>query len=179
MTETPSTSSFFAELKRRKVVRVGIAYGAAAFVVLQIADLVFPALGVPDWCYRFLVIACLAGFPFALVLAWLYDLTPEGVRRTGARDPGPVVVRLGQVALYVAAAIGVVSVLFVAVCVPFVAVGVLFVFMVSPFSADSVRPPVSSGRSRPSPPRTRAAFRPVRRTASPEAPRTIAGPKCR
>lgn len=114
MSESGNTASFLGELRRRKVVRVGIAYGAAAFVVLQIADLVFPALSVPDWCYRFLVIGCLAGFPIALVLAWLYDITPEGVRRTGKRDSGPVVVRLGRVGLYVSAAIGVLTILFLA-----------------------------------------------------------------
>jgi len=115
MTDSEKPTSLLGELKRRKVVRVGIAYGAAVFVVLQIADLVFPALGVPDWGFRFLVIASLAGFPVALILAWLYDLTPEGVRRTGRYgDAGPVVARLGQVALYAAAAIGVFAVLFVA-----------------------------------------------------------------
>jgi TolB-like protein len=115
MTETERPSSLLTELKRRKVVRVGIAYGAAIFVVLQIADLVLPALGIPDWGFRFLVIASLAGFPVAIILAWLYDLSPEGVRRTGKHgDAGPVVARLGQVALYAAAAIGVFAVLFVA-----------------------------------------------------------------
>jgi TolB-like protein len=114
MTESRHTPSFFAELRRRKVVRVGIAYGAAAFIVLQIADLVFPALAVPDWFYRFLVIACLAGFPVAVLLAWLYDVTPEGVRRTGARDAGPVVARLGQIGLPALAGVGLLTVLFFA-----------------------------------------------------------------
>ncbi len=94
---------------------MAIAYGAAVFVVLQLADLVLPALGVPDWGFRLLVIASLVGLPVALILAWLYDLTPEGVRRTGrSGDAGPVVARLGQAALYGAAAIGAVAVLFVA-----------------------------------------------------------------
>jgi TolB-like protein len=115
MTEPDKPISLLSELKRRKVVRVGIAYGAAVFVVLQLADLVFPALGVPDWGFRFLVIGSLVGFPVAVILAWLYDLTPDGVRRTGRHgDAGPVVARLGQVALYTAAAIGVFTVLFVA-----------------------------------------------------------------
>lgn len=114
MTQSGNTSSFFAEIRRRKVVRVGIGYGAAAFVVLQIADLVFPALSVPDWCYRFLVIVCLAGFPVALILAWLYDITPEGVRRTGTRDAGPVVARIGQIGLWAAATIGVLTVMLLA-----------------------------------------------------------------
>lgn len=80
--------SFFEELKRRRVVRVAIGYGAAVFVALQAADLVFPAIGIPEWGFRLLVIGSLAGFPVALVLAWLFDLSPEGLRRTGDEDEG-------------------------------------------------------------------------------------------
>ncbi|NIU73697.1 MAG: hypothetical protein GWN71_08980, partial [Gammaproteobacteria bacterium] len=56
-----------------------------AFVVLQMADLVFPGLGIPDRYYRLLVIAALVGFPIVVVLAWLFDVTPDGVRLAGRR----------------------------------------------------------------------------------------------
>lgn len=115
MVEEDRSDSFFAELRRRHVVRVSIAYGAAAFVILQLADLVFPALGVPEWGYRFLVVASLVGFPVALILAWLYDLTPEGVVRTGSRgEAGAVVARLRHIVVYGAGGLATVAVLVVA-----------------------------------------------------------------
>jgi tetratricopeptide (TPR) repeat protein len=105
-------TSFFAELKRRRVIRVAIAYAAVVFVVLQGADLVFPALGVSESLYRFLVIISLVGFPAVLVLAWLFDLTPEGVRLTRAAGEGdPVVARLRPWAVYGAGLLAVVGVI--------------------------------------------------------------------
>jgi adenylate cyclase len=73
------------ELKRRKVARVAVVYAATAFVVLQAADLVLPALMLPEWTYRLLVLLALAGFPFALLLGWVFEVTPEGVRVTPRR----------------------------------------------------------------------------------------------
>ena len=75
---------FVEELRRRHVVRVGFAYLVVAFAILQGADLVLPELNVPDWTFRALVFATLAGFPLTLVLAWVYDITPDGVKKTGA-----------------------------------------------------------------------------------------------
>lgn len=75
---------FFRELKRRKVYRVAAAYAAVALVVVEAADLIFPALGIPPWGYRLVVLLALLGFPVAVVLAWAFDLTPEGVRATTA-----------------------------------------------------------------------------------------------
>lgn len=93
--ESPKPSSFFTELKRRRVIRVGIAYAASVFVVLQVADLIFPALEISDAVYRFLVIASLLGFPLTLILAWAFDITPEGVRLTGAEgEDGAIVARV-------------------------------------------------------------------------------------
>jgi TolB-like protein/Tfp pilus assembly protein PilF len=74
--------SFLAELKRRRVVRVAIVYGAVAFTVLQAADLVVPRLQLPDWTVTLMVVLALLGFPIALVLAWAFELTPDGVKRT-------------------------------------------------------------------------------------------------
>jgi adenylate cyclase len=72
----------FAELKRRKVFRVAAVYGAAGFVALQGADLLFPRLGLPDWTVTLVVALGLAGLPVALALAWAFDATPDGLRRT-------------------------------------------------------------------------------------------------
>jgi adenylate cyclase len=72
-----------AELKRRRVFRVAAVYGAAAFVALQAADLVFPRLGLPDWTVTLVVALGVIGLPVALALAWAFDATPDGVRRTG------------------------------------------------------------------------------------------------
>ena len=95
MTEPrPPGRSFLDELKRRRVGRVAIGYAAAVFVVLQAADIIFPALGIPDGGFRALVIASLVGFPIAIALAWLFQWTPEGLRRTGSDDDGPVVAGL-------------------------------------------------------------------------------------
>ncbi len=73
---------FLAELRRRKVFRVAIAYAAVAFVVVQVAELFFPALLLPDWTFRLVVVLAVLGFPIVLVLAWAFELTPEGVRPT-------------------------------------------------------------------------------------------------
>ncbi|MBA3969405.1 MAG: protein kinase, partial [Gemmatimonadetes bacterium] len=74
------------ELKRRHVFRVAVVYAAVAFVVVQVADIAFPALGMPDWTLALVIVLAALGFPIALVLAWAYDLTPEGVRRS---EPPP------------------------------------------------------------------------------------------
>jgi TolB-like protein/Flp pilus assembly protein TadD len=78
---------FFAELKRRHVYRAGIAYGMAAWLITQIATQVFPFFDVPNSSVRFVVIALIVGFPIALVLAWIYELTPEGLIRSEDVDP--------------------------------------------------------------------------------------------
>jgi TolB-like protein len=98
--------SFLDELKRRKVVRVAVVYAASAFVVLQAADLILPALLLPEWTYRLLVLLALAGLPIALVLAWVLELTPAGVRVTTSGpstsgDPPPAL--LGRRTLIAAA----------------------------------------------------------------------------
>lgn len=73
---------FFAELKRRNVYQVAITYLAIAWAVCQVAYLLVPALYLPDWFFRAVVVAAGLCFPIALVLAWAFERTPEGVRRT-------------------------------------------------------------------------------------------------
>jgi len=74
--------NFFAELRRRKVYRVAIAYAIVAWLLIQIATQVFPFLEIPNWAVRLVIMLLVLGFPVALVLAWAFDLTPEGVKRT-------------------------------------------------------------------------------------------------
>ena len=78
---------FFAELKRRKVFRVMAVYGVVGFVLLQVMDLLVPALLLPDWTYRLVALFLFLGFPVAVVLAWAFEMTPEGVKRTEAAAP--------------------------------------------------------------------------------------------
>jgi hypothetical protein len=74
--------SFLAELKRRRVYRVAVVYAVVAFVIWQAAEIAFPSLHLPDWTLTFVVVVALIGFPMALVLAWAFEITPEGVRPT-------------------------------------------------------------------------------------------------
>lgn len=73
--------SFFEELKRRNVFRVGIAYGVAGWVLLQVVDLVLDNVTAPDWVMHVFMLAVGVGFIAALVIAWAYELTPEGIKR--------------------------------------------------------------------------------------------------
>ena len=73
--------SLFAELKRRNVFRVAIAYAVLGWVVLQGADFLLDLVGAPEWVIRVFAIAGLVGLPFALFFAWAYELTPEGIKR--------------------------------------------------------------------------------------------------
>ena len=85
---SPGYQRFFAELKRRRVFRVMAVYGIVGFVLLQIVDLVVPALLLPEWTYRIVALFLLLGFPVAIVLAWALEMTAEGVRRTAEAAPG-------------------------------------------------------------------------------------------
>jgi hypothetical protein len=75
-------SGFFAELQRRKVYRVAAAYIVAAAFIIQIGSAVFPAWELPNWTLRLVVVLLLVGFPVALILAWAYDVTPQGIHAT-------------------------------------------------------------------------------------------------
>jgi TolB-like protein/Tfp pilus assembly protein PilF len=82
----PGYQRFFAELKRREVFRVAAVYGATGFVVLQVADLLAEGLALPEVVLRTATFLVLVGFPIAIVLAWAYERTPEGVKRTGPAE---------------------------------------------------------------------------------------------
>ena len=74
--------AFWRELKQRKVMRVAIAYGAIAWLLIQIGATVAPFLGIQDWVITALIILVIVGFPMSLVLSWIYELTPQGLRNT-------------------------------------------------------------------------------------------------
>jgi hypothetical protein len=73
--------SFFAELKRRNVVRVGIAYVVIGWLLAQVAELAFDAFGAPDWVLKSILVVLLLGLPLVLFIAWAFEITPEGVKR--------------------------------------------------------------------------------------------------
>jgi TolB-like protein len=78
--------NLFSELKRRNVVRVGIAYIVLGWVVLQVGDILFDMFGTPDWVGKTLAALLLLGFPFACLFAWAFEMTPEGVKKTAEVD---------------------------------------------------------------------------------------------
>jgi TolB-like protein/Tfp pilus assembly protein PilF len=78
--------SFFAELKRRNVYKVAAAYAVVSWLLIQIATQVFPFLEIPNWTIRFVIVLLALGFPIALILAWAFELTPEGIKRTESAD---------------------------------------------------------------------------------------------
>jgi magnesium-transporting ATPase (P-type) len=79
--------NFFGELKRRNVYRAAVAYGVVAWFLTQLTTQVFPFFEIPNSAVRFVVIALAVGFPIAMLLSWLYELTPEGIVRTEDLDP--------------------------------------------------------------------------------------------
>ncbi|MGD1977663.1 MAG: hypothetical protein PVG57_08880 [Gammaproteobacteria bacterium] len=80
-------SSFFSELKRRNVIRVAVLYTVVAWVLIQVVDIVMPRLGIPEWGVTFVIVILGVGFPVALIFAWAFELTPEGIKRTRDVDP--------------------------------------------------------------------------------------------
>src|SRR5438105_9854018 len=72
--------NFFAELKRRNVYKVAVAYAVVAWLVIQIATQVFPFFEIPNWAVRLVVLLLILGFPVGLILAWAFEITPEGIK---------------------------------------------------------------------------------------------------
>ena len=81
--------NFFQELKSRSVYKVAVAYAVVAWLLIQIATQVFPFLQIPDWAIRLVIVLLALGFPVALVLAWAFELTPEGLKRSDAAVATP------------------------------------------------------------------------------------------
>jgi len=81
-----SPTKFFTELKRRNVYKVAAAYAVVGWLLIQVATQVFPFLEIPNWAIRLVIFITALGFPIALVIAWAFELTPEGIKRTEAAD---------------------------------------------------------------------------------------------
>src|SRR6266516_1307063 len=79
--------NFFGELKRRNVYKVAVAYAVVGWALAQGIAQVFPVFDIPNWAVRLIVLAIVIGFPIALVIAWAFELTPEGIKRTEDVDP--------------------------------------------------------------------------------------------
>src|SRR5512132_354742 len=108
--ETVNPKNFFAELKRRNVYKVAIAYAVVAWLLLQIATQVFPFLEIPNWAIRLVIMLLALGFPVALVLAWAFELTPEGIKRTETADELPIKSSRNRIWVYVIVIAGAISV---------------------------------------------------------------------
>src|SRR6266403_1543856 len=74
--------NFFGELKRRNVYKVAVAYAIVGWLLIQIATQVFPFLEIPTWVVRLVIALVAIGFPVALIIAWAFEATPEGIKRT-------------------------------------------------------------------------------------------------
>src|SRR5438094_9007217 len=81
-----NSRDLFAELKRRNVCKVGIAYAVVAWLLMQVASQIFPIFEIPNWAVRLVVLLLVIGFPIALILAWAFELTPEGIKLTESAD---------------------------------------------------------------------------------------------
>ena len=77
---------FFGELKRRNVYKVAVAYAVVGWLLIQVATQVFPFLEIPNWAIRLVILVTALGFPVALIIAWAFELTPEGIKRTEDAD---------------------------------------------------------------------------------------------
>ncbi len=84
----------FRELKRRNVFKVATVYVIAAWLLLQVADVLFPALTLPEWSIRFMTALLILGFPVALIFAWAFELTPDGLKRESNVDRSESVSRV-------------------------------------------------------------------------------------
>ena len=81
-----NSRNFFTELKRRNVYKVAVAYAVVGWLLIQVATQVFPFLEIPNWMIRLVILLTAFGFPVALIIAWAFELTPEGIKRTEDAD---------------------------------------------------------------------------------------------
>ena len=75
-------NNIFKELKKRKVFRSCAIYAGASFIILQVCSIIFPALLLPEWSIRLLVILLIIGFPMIIIFSWIYDITDKGIVKT-------------------------------------------------------------------------------------------------
>ena len=102
--------NFFSELKRRNVYKVAVAYAVVGWLLVQIATQVFPFFEIPNWGIRLVVLAIVIGFPIALVMAWAFETTPQGIKRTEVADAMPGTGRKKRAWIYVVVICGAISI---------------------------------------------------------------------
>jgi tetratricopeptide (TPR) repeat protein len=91
MSESPNKLiRFWQELRRRKTGKVIVAYAATAFILLQLADILTPALLLPEWTTRLITLILIIGFPVAIIFSWVFDITPEGIKKTGSIEESEI-----------------------------------------------------------------------------------------
>ena len=119
MTQSPNRlSKFWQELKRRKVIKVIGMYAATAFILLEVVDIITPALLLPSWTVTLVIVLLALGFPIAIILSWIFDFTPEGIKKTESieeakkQEPTSLLAKRGIKLSDV-----IIAVLFVTVCV--------------------------------------------------------------
>ena len=88
-----SLNNFLAELKRRNVYKIAIAYGVVAWLLIQIASQIFPFFDIPSWAVRLVILLLIIGFPIALIFSWAFEMTPAGIKRTEDVAPGGAITR--------------------------------------------------------------------------------------
>lgn len=93
--------NFFSELKRRNVYKVAVTYAVVGWLVVQVATQTFPFFEVPNWAVRLVILAVIIGFPIALVIAWAFELTPEGLTRTESTGEPAQKTGMGRAWIYV------------------------------------------------------------------------------
>src|SRR5207237_1594500 len=107
---TMKIANFFAELKRRNVYKVAVAYAVVAWLLIQAASILFPTFEAPGWVMKVFVAVVAAGFPIALILAWAFELTPEGLKRTEFAGEPPTKAPHNRVWIYVVTIGGAISI---------------------------------------------------------------------
>ena len=91
--ELKNPFQFWEELKQRKVVRAMMVYIAGAFALLEASDIIFPRVGLPSWSVNIIILLLAAGLIAVIILTWIYDITPEGIKRTDDLGQAEAVVR--------------------------------------------------------------------------------------
>ena len=104
-----NSRNFFAELKRRNVYKVAVAYAVVGWLVIQISSTVLPTFHAPEWVVQTLVVLVALGFPIALVMAWAFETTPEGIKRTEVADAMPATGPKKHVWIYIVVICGAIS----------------------------------------------------------------------
>src|SRR6266567_7084763 len=102
--------NFFAELKRRNVYKVAVAYAVVAWLLVQVATQVFPFLEIPNWVVRLVIALVVIGFPVAVLIAWAFEATPEGIKRTAVADAMPAAGQKKHAWIYIVVIGGAISV---------------------------------------------------------------------